>query len=64
MQHIYVKRSDVTVLEVSDSYDLENASEDDLRSLLTSSIPVKEIDDYPLEITNGNCTKFFDPENL
>jgi len=64
MQHIYVKRSDVTVLEVSDDFDLENASQDDLRSLLTSSIPIREIDDYPLEIQNDNCTRLFDAENL
>jgi hypothetical protein len=64
MQYIYVKRSDVTVLEVSDSYDLENASDDALRSLLTSSIPVREIDDYPLEIKGDSCTRFFDAENL
>jgi hypothetical protein len=64
MQYISVKRMDVTILEVSDSYDLENASQDDLRSLLTSSIPVREIDDYPLEIKSDSCTRFFDAENL
>lgn len=64
MQYISVKRTDITVLEVSDNFDLENASQDDLRSLLTSSIPIKEIDDYPLEIKNDNCTRFFNADNL
>ena len=64
MQYISVKRSDITVLEVSDSYNLEDASQDDLRSLLTSSIPIREIDDVPLEITDGNCTRFFDADKL
>ena len=64
MQYISVKRTDITVLEVSDNFDLENASQDDLRSLLTSSIPIKEIDDYPLEIKNDTCTRFFNADNL
>ena len=64
MQYISVKRTDITVLEVSDNFDLENASQDELRSLLTSSIPIKEIDDYPLEIKNDNCTRFFNADNL
>jgi|VirMetMinimDraft_7_1064189.scaffolds.fasta_scaffold89764_1 hypothetical protein len=64
MQYISVKKTDITVLEVSDNFDLENASQDDLRSLLTSSIPIKEIDDYPLEIKNDTCTRFFNADNL
>jgi len=64
MQYISVKRTDITVLEVSDKFDLENASQDELRSLLTSSIPIKEIDDYPLEIKNDTCTRFFNADNL
>ena len=61
---ITVTRSDATFLEVAKDFDLENASQDDLRSLLTSSIPIKEVDDIPLEITDGVSIRYFDADNL
>lgn len=65
-KYITVRRSDITILEVSDSFDLKNASQDDLRSLLTSSIPIKEVEDIPLEIRDheANVSRFFNAENL
>jgi len=38
---ISVVRSDVTLLEVSEKFSLKNADDDTIRSLLTSTIPVK-----------------------
>jgi hypothetical protein len=38
---ISVVRSDVTLLEVSEKFSLENANDDMIRSLLTNTIPVE-----------------------
>ena len=38
---ISVIRSDVTLLEVDESFTLKNADDDTIRSLLTSTIPVE-----------------------
>jgi len=69
---ILVTRSDTTVLKVRSDFDLEKASDDDIRALLTSTIPQEGFDqvDNELELEDvqhigpHKYIRYFDQENL
>ena len=69
---ILVTRSDVTALKVSSDFNLEKASDDDIRALLTSTIPEPHMDQFDMELEIEDVqhigphkyTRYFDQENL
>ena len=69
---IIVTRSDVTALKVSSDFNIEKASDEEIRALLLNTVPESHMDrvDLNLEIEDNQHigphkhTRYFNQENL